>query len=88
MQMTVDTKEIRGLNLRIMVTLVLATISIVSTVLITKNSLENQIRNVANDQVTFSKVNDLNLKIFDVKISSLESRLSAMEKEVNQNHPK
>ncbi len=31
-QTTVDTKEIRGLNLRIMITIVLATISIVSTI--------------------------------------------------------
>lgn len=81
---TVDTREIRGLNLRIIITIVIATISIVSTVLITKDSLQSQIQDIRKDQSQFGQVNDLNFKIFDIRVKSFEARLDAVEKKVNE----
>lgn len=80
-------KEIRGLNLRILITVVVATVSIVSSVFLMKSSLEGHFRDleesvngVKADQQTSNKISEVNYKVFEMRLTNLENRVSELEK--------
>lgn len=71
----IDSKEIRGLNVKNLIAIIGATIATVTTVLVTKSSLEGQIRDVMNNQATFAKINDMNFKIYDAKFENFQKQV-------------
>lgn len=80
----IDSKEIRGLNVRNLIAIIIATISIVTTVLATKSSLEGQIRDLMNNQATFGKINDMNFKIYDAKFENIQKQIDEINGKIEK----
>lgn len=77
----IQTKEIKGLNLRHLYMIIIGTVITTSTVLITKNSIENKIVGVSNDQATYGKINDMNFKIYDAKFNQFQNEIDVIKKD-------
>lgn len=77
----IQTKEIKGLNLRHLYLIIIGTIITTSTVLITKNSIENKIVGISNDQATYGKINDMNFKIYDAKFNQFQNEIDVIKKD-------
>lgn len=77
----IQTKEIKGLNIRHLYMIILGTAITTSTVLITKNSIENKIIGISNDQATYGKINDMNFKIYDAKFNQFQNEIDMIKKD-------
>lgn len=81
---SIEKREIKGLTVRNFISIIIATITIVSAVLLSKNSLEDQIRDVRNDQITYGKINDMNFKISDAKFQYIQNQIDEINKKIEK----
>lgn len=78
-----EVKEIRGLTFRNIIAIILATITIVSTVLVKTSSIETEITSIKNDQATYGKINDMNFKISDAHSLTLQDEIDEIKRRLN-----
>lgn len=87
----IETKEIRGVSVRTLITVIISTATIVSFVLGGVSKLSGQIK-ATNDEIkTFrleknsdAKYNDLRLKIMERDIELINKRIEAFDVIINQ----
>lgn len=79
----IETKEIKGMSFKTVITIVIATASIVTSVFMTTARLSGQIVAVDN-KVEYVKMQSLNDgKINELRIKIMERRLDIMEETLN-----
>lgn len=79
----IETKEIKGLNPRNLLAIIIATASIVTSVLMTTGRLSAQI-NAVDNKVEFVRMQSGNDgKLNDLRMKIMERRLDIMEETIN-----
>ena len=79
---SIESTELRGVSLRTLITIISATILIVSTVLVTTSKIGRGQDGLKNDIVLLRVESDANQKINDMKLETLERRLVILEEAV------
>lgn len=76
---SLETKEIRGLSVRNIITIIACTVTIVSTVLGSWFNLKGEMTAIQKDRASDEKYNDLRLRTMELKISTLELDLRDLQ---------
>lgn len=79
---TLESKEIRGLNFRNLIAIILATISICTTTLFAFAKLEKKIDQLEMQNMGDERYNDLRLKTMELNIQSFDIRLKEIENKI------
>ena len=82
----VETKEIRGVSLRTVYTIVIATAAIVTTVLVTAANISAQIVTVDNKVEVLKSQKDGDAKLNDLRISIMERRIDLIDEQIKRFH--
>lgn len=87
----IETKELKGMSLKTVITIIVATATIVTSILMTTARLSGQIVAV-DSKIEFvkmrsendAKLNDLRIKIMERRLDIMEETLNNLKKSVNQ----
>jgi hypothetical protein len=80
-----ENKEIKGLSVKALVTLIISTVSIVATVLGTYNSLDRKIDDVRQQKISDDRVNEMKITNLEVQIKALEAQNKDLQQQINEN---
>lgn len=83
-----DSKEIRGINIKVMLTILIAVISSTITIVMTINKLETSILKIQSIQEKQSEVTDLKLRTLDIRITNLEGEQKEQNFQIQKNEEK
>lgn len=81
----IETKEIRGLSIRNLLAIVGATATIITTVLIQTNSLNNRIYRLELHNVDNEKYDALQLRTIDVRLTTMEVEIKELRERISAN---
>lgn len=81
----IETKEIRGLNLKLLVTLIICTATTVGTVASTYFSLIRKIDKIESQRTSDDRFNDLRLKTMEANIQVIQTQVESLKEDVKLN---
>jgi hypothetical protein len=82
---TIETKEIRGLNIKVMFTIIGAVISSTIAIIMTINNLRTDLMKLQNSQENNIQITDLKLRTLDIRVTNLEMDLKDARRSIDKN---
>lgn len=80
---SIETKELRGVSLRTMYTVIIATAVIVISVVGTYSSLKEQINSIAKDKESETKLNNLRMLQLEQRQTQMEMTLKELSTRID-----
>lgn len=80
-----ETKEVRGISLKFLYTIIAATVLIVSSVVLSYSKLAAQIAKQESQSMNDGKYNDLRMRQLEINVQALEVQIAEIIKQVNNN---
>lgn len=81
----IETREIRGLSIKGLITLIVCTISICGTVIGTYSSLNSKIDTLKIERQSEERITDLRIRTLETQLSALNTQVRQLEAQVNEN---
>lgn len=81
----IEQKEIRGLSIKGLITLILCTVSICGTVLGTYNSVINRIDQMRTEKIGDDKVIDLRIRSLEETVKANRTAIDELRRQVSEN---
>lgn len=80
----IETKELRGVSLRTLYAIIVATATIVLTVFGSYSSLKGQIKEMQSQKDSDSRYNDLRMKILEQRLDANDIQLKELSKKYDE----
>jgi hypothetical protein len=81
----IETQEIRGINIKVILFIVGAVISSTISIIMTINSLRNDIYKIQNTQEKATEINDLKLRTLDIRVTNMEMEQKSQNDRIQKN---
>lgn len=81
----IETKELKGVSLKLLVWLIASTVTIVASVTTSYITLSNKIDSLQRDKAADDRYNDLRLQTMSVQIQSIQAQVDNIKNDVKAN---
>ena len=80
----IETKELKGVNLKNIVAIIIATVGICTTTIVSYSKLESKIDKLELQKQGDERYNELRLRTIEINLSSMELRIKEIESKLEK----